>query len=98
MIRPTVPADTDTLISLTAGTGVFKPLEIQALREVIHDYFASNREQGHVAVTCERDGQVVGYAYYAPAAMTIGAWHLWWIAVRKETQGGGVGKELLQYL
>ena len=35
MIRPTVPADTPTLLTLTQGTGVFKPLEIEALREVL---------------------------------------------------------------
>ena len=35
MIRPTVPEDTPILLDLAEGTGVFKPLEIVALREVL---------------------------------------------------------------
>jgi GNAT superfamily N-acetyltransferase len=98
MIRPTIPEDAEPLIALTRDTAMFKPLEIQALREVLDDYFATNQAEGHVSVTSERDGRVVGFAYYAPAAMTEGTWHLWWIVVCKERQGGGVGRELLEHL
>lgn len=98
MIRPTSPQDTGPLIVLTRQTGMFKPLEIQALREVLDDYFATTRDEGHLCVSAEHEGQIVGFAYYAPAAMTEGSWHLWWIAVSKERQGGGIGQELLRYL
>ena len=97
MIRPTVPADTPVLLTLADGTGVFKPIEIQALKEVLDDYHASNRDDGHRCVTSERDGHVLGFAYYAPAAMTDRAWHLWWIAVEKAGQARGVGGELLRH-
>ena len=33
MIRPTIPADTEFLVPLTQATGVFKPIEIEALKE-----------------------------------------------------------------
>ncbi len=97
MIRPTVPADTPTLLALAEGTGVFKSLEIQALREVLDDYHAENERLGHRAVSFERGGTVAGFAYYAPAAMTEGTWYLWWIAVRKEGQAQGVGGALLRH-
>jgi ribosomal protein S18 acetylase RimI-like enzyme len=97
MIRPTTAADTPALLKLTEGTGVFKPHEIQALDEVLSDYHAANAAQGHVAVTDERHGQVVGYAYYAPAAMTDRTWYLYWIAVTKNTQARGVGSGLLRH-
>jgi len=96
-IRPTLPSDTPVLVKIAQETGVFKPLEIQALGEVLDDYHAENRELGHRSVTCERDGQVLGFAYYAPAAMTVGTWHLWWIVVRKDIQAGGIGTTLLQF-
>src|SRR5262249_20906641 len=70
MIRPTVSADTPTLTALAAGTGVFKPMEIDVLREVLDDYHAGAREQGHRAVTAEHDGTVTGFAYFAPEDMT----------------------------
>ena len=95
MLRPVTPADTPRLLALTAGTGVFKPHEVQALDEVLSDYHAANHGHGHVAVLDERGGQVVGYAYSAPAAMTDRTWYLYWIAVTKDTQARGVGGGLL---
>jgi ribosomal protein S18 acetylase RimI-like enzyme len=97
MIRPTTPEDTPALLKLTEGTGVFKPHEIQALDEVLSDYHAGNRDEGHVAVTDERDGRALGYAYYAPAAMTDRTWYLYWIAVSKDTHAKGLGGQLLRH-
>jgi ribosomal protein S18 acetylase RimI-like enzyme len=98
MIRPTVPADTPELLNLTAATGFFKPHDVEILREVLDDYHASNREEGHRAVTSEREGAVVGFAYYAPVPMTTGTWTLWWIAVSKKSQSRGLGGELLHHI
>jgi ribosomal protein S18 acetylase RimI-like enzyme len=97
MIRPTLPEDTRALLALAEGTGVFKPLEIQALREVLDDYHATNRGQGHRSITDEREGQIAGFAYYAPAAMTDRAWYLYWIAVSKDVQARGIGSTLLRH-
>jgi ribosomal protein S18 acetylase RimI-like enzyme len=96
MIRPTDPEDTPKLLEIARGTGVFKPAEIVALEEVLDDYHASNRDAGHRAVTLERDEGPIGFAYYAPAAMTDRTWYLWWIAVAKTTQARGLGSELLR--
>ena len=98
MIRPTVPADSETLIGLTAETGFFKPMEIQALREVLHDYFATNQAFGHLSVTLEQSGEILGFAYYAPVAMTDRSWSLYWIAVKKHIQARGLGGKLLKYV
>ncbi len=97
MIRPTTPDDTPSLLHLAEGTGVFKPMEIEALREVLDDYHAENAGQGHRAVTCEEAGRAVGFAYYAPAAMTDRAWHLYWIAVARDVQARGTGATLLRH-
>jgi ribosomal protein S18 acetylase RimI-like enzyme len=97
MIRPTTPADTPILLQLTEGTGVFKPHEVEALKEVLDDYHETSHRFGHRAVTLERGSRVLGYAYYAPAAMTDRAWELWWIAVTKDTQSRGLGAELLRH-
>jgi ribosomal protein S18 acetylase RimI-like enzyme len=98
MIRPTIPADTPTLLALAKETGVFKPMEIQALQEVLDDYHESDYKIGHVSVTCEEDGEIIGFAYYAPASMTERSWYLYWIAVHKGTQARGVGSKLMRYL
>lgn len=99
MIRPTIPADIPALVALTDATGLFKPLEIEALQGVLEDYFAGNQDGGHVSVTLEApDGTILGYAYYAPTEMTDRTWHLYWIAVAKDRQGGGLGGQLLRHV
>jgi ribosomal protein S18 acetylase RimI-like enzyme len=98
MIRATVPADTPVLLPLAEGTGVFRPLEIQALKEVLDDYHQSNQAFGHRCVTYVQDGQIVGFAYYAPAAMTDRSWYLYWIAVSHQVQARGIGGALLHHV
>jgi GNAT superfamily N-acetyltransferase len=98
MIHPTVPADTPSLLAIAEGTGVFKPMEIEALKEVLDDYHRENQAGGHRCVSFAKDGQVIGFAYYAPTAMTDRTWDLYWIAVSKHSHARGVGGELLKYV
>ena len=97
MIRPTVPGDTPILLAIAQGTGVFKPVEIQTLEEVLNEFHATALAQGHHSVTDERDGEVIGFAYFAPAAMTDRTWYLYWIAVSKQAHARGVGSALLRH-
>ncbi|MFL5339474.1 MAG: GNAT family N-acetyltransferase [Gemmataceae bacterium] len=97
MIRPTTPEDTPQLLTISEGTGVFSPSDMAALREVLDDYHAEAKNYGHCSVTYEQHGQVIGFAYYAPAAMTDRTWELWWIVVSKQIQARGVGGQLLKH-
>jgi ribosomal protein S18 acetylase RimI-like enzyme len=97
MIRPTTTEETDLLVALTEETGVFKPHEVVALREVLNEYHESNHEYGHQAVTYMDHGKPIGFAYFAPAAMTDRTWYLYWIAVSKKIQAKGIGGALLKY-
>ena len=98
MIRPTQESDTDTLVEIAEGTGVFKPLELEVLRELLGGYHAGDDAEGHRAVTLEINGEPVGFAYFAPTAMTDRTWHLYWIFVRKTGQAKGLGTRLLHYV
>jgi ribosomal protein S18 acetylase RimI-like enzyme len=95
MIRLTVPSDTPSLLALATATGVFKPMEIETLQEVLDDYHTANQALGHRCFTSEADSEIVGFIYYAPAPMTAGTWYVYWIAVRRELQAKGLGGELL---
>src|SRR6266516_1629088 len=98
MIRPIVPQETPALVAMARGTDVFKPMEIQALREVLDDYHARASAEGHRGIALEEDGHLVGFAYFAPAAMTDRTWSLWWIVVDRRAQARGIGSELLRYV
>jgi ribosomal protein S18 acetylase RimI-like enzyme len=97
MIRLAIPDDTEPLIALAAGTGVFRPIELVALREVLDDYHREAHARGHRAVCYVEAGRPVGFAYHAPAAMTDRTWYLYWIAVDRERHGRGVGSALLRF-
>jgi GNAT superfamily N-acetyltransferase len=97
MIRPTMPEDTPALLRLTEGTGLFLPIDLQALDEVLTDYHEEAAAQGHRCVSYVLDGVVIGFTYYAPAPMTDRTWHLWWIVVSKNIQARGVGTQLLRH-
>jgi ribosomal protein S18 acetylase RimI-like enzyme len=98
MIRPALPDDSKTLISLADETGVFKGIEIQALGEVLDDYHAANQRLGHRAVVVCEGSAICGFAYYAPAAMTCATWYLYWIAVAKSRHRSGIGAELMRHV
>jgi GNAT superfamily N-acetyltransferase len=98
MIRPITPADSDALVALADATALFKAIEIVALREVLDDFHATNYAENHHAIAIEEEGTLLGFAYYGPAPMTEGTWQLWWIAVRKDQQGKGVGSRLLRFV
>jgi GNAT superfamily N-acetyltransferase len=97
MIRATVPQETAALVHIANGTNVFKPHELTALQEVLNDYHEANHKFGHQCFTYEKDGKAIGFAYYAPAAMTDRTWYLYWIAVNKDVQARGVGALLLKH-
>ena len=98
MIRITLESETDTLLELAISTGVFKPLEIDALREVLDDYHDGNHQYHHKAFTYEENGRPIGFAYFAPIDMTDRSWILYWIFVGKEIQAKGVGTRLLTHV
>jgi ribosomal protein S18 acetylase RimI-like enzyme len=98
MIRPTTPSDTEAILALTAATGYFKPMEVEALEGVLSDFHASNRDDfNHRCFVWEDGGRVVGFVYHAAEEMTDRTWHLWWIAVSADQQGRGLGGQLLAF-
>ena len=98
MIRPIQPRETPALVEMARKTEAFKPIELQALEEVLNDYHALNAAAGHRGVAQETDGKILGFAYFAAAAMTDRTWSLWWIVVDRAVQARGIGGELLRYV
>ncbi len=98
MIRPTEPRETPELLEIARATGVFKARELVALGEVLDDYHAREFGNGHRCISFEIEGEVVGFAYFAPAAMADRVWYLYWIAVDPTRQGQGIGGELLKHV
>ena len=97
MIRPVTPADTPELLAMAAATGVFRPLEVDALKEVLDDYHDHAEAHGDRCFADEDRGQVLGFEYHGLEPMTENCWSLWWIVVKPGTQGKGIGAKLLKF-
>jgi ribosomal protein S18 acetylase RimI-like enzyme len=97
MIRPTVLEDTQALLDMTAGTGLFTPADVETLREVLREYFDEYAAMGHRCHTYETNGKPIGFVYFAAAPMTDRTWDLWWIVVDKTTQARGLGGKMLKF-
>ena len=98
-MRPCTPMDIPSLTRLTADTGMFRASEVEVLDEVLADYFSENAAAGHRCEVLQPSGEaVLGYVYYAPAAMTDRTWYLYWIAVDVARQGGGIGARMLAHV
>lgn len=98
MIRPARPEDVAQLLPLAERTGMFQPHELEALRELLDDYFAALQQWGHRARVWESAGLPLGLVYYAPAPLTDRTWYLYWIVVERTRQRQGVGGRLLQWV
>ena len=98
MIRPATEADTPAILALTAGTGFFKPIELETLAKVLSEYYEEYAAQGHRCFVWEEAENILGYVYHAPEDMTDRCWCLWWIAVAADQQGRGLGAKLLVFV
>lgn len=97
MLRPTLPEDVMTLVEMARETGVFKPLEIDVLEEVLADYLDEPGGEGYHCYSDEQDGELRGFVCYGPNTMTDQTWDLYWIVTNKRLQGHGIGTELLGF-
>ena len=93
-IRPTHIQDIARLQTVLEETGLF-PSEM--LPEMMQD-FLSNPESQSLWLTCEDQGEPIGFCYAAPEELTDGTWNMLAIAVHPMTQSRGAGAAILASL
>lgn len=88
------------LLNVAVSTGLFSPEEAELLLGGVLDALASGSlPPGHEAACAlaTPSGPTLGWSYFAPDDHAEGVWNLWWIGVRPEHHGIGVGAALLEY-
>lgn len=102
VLRDTVTrADLDSVRAIAAATGVFRADEIAVAVELAEDRLARGSEaSGYRFLFAETTGESspLGYACFGPIPCTLTSWDLYWIAVRPERMGRGIGRMLMQAL
>ncbi len=86
--------DVAALQEVLNGTELF-PSEM--LPDMVNS-FLSDEESSEIWLTCEVDGNPVGFCYAVPEELAEGAWNMLAIAVLPTQQGGGLGSAISMHL
>ncbi|WP_254513055.1 GNAT family N-acetyltransferase [Anatilimnocola floriformis] len=77
------------------STGLFRPNEVDVAAELVRVRMRDGLASGYEFVFAEQNGEVLGYACYGLNTVTLASYDLYWIAVRPNLQGQGIGRQLL---
>ncbi|MEL7561713.1 GNAT family N-acetyltransferase [Dehalogenimonas sp. 4OHTPN] len=94
--RDIVPGDLPALESMLRRISEFAPDELPVANEVLEGSVSNPAGSGYYTVVAEVDGRPVGYATYGSTPLSRGNWEIYWAAVDPETQGRGIGRELMR--
>ena len=93
------PGDVEAVRTIVVSSGFFSESEIQLAAELVHERLQRGEASGYhflFADSVERPGEPVGYTCYGPIPCTTASYDLYWIAVRGNGRGRGLGTELLR--
>ena len=104
--REVVPGDVEAVRSMTESTGFFSAEEVLIAEGLVRERIEKGPESGyHFIFAQERPGSgqdgswhaghTVGYTCYGPIPGTKSSFDIYWIVVRQDRRGGGIGRALL---
>jgi len=91
------PSDAGLVRDIVSSTGFFNAEEVDIAVELVEEALSRGPSAGYFFVFAEHEGVVVGYACYGPVPGTKSSFDLYWIAVRAELRGRGLGRMLMEW-
>lgn len=85
--------DAEAIRSLVARTDMFTSEEVTIAGELVEERVSRGRISGYDFVVGESDGRITAYACYGLIPGTDDRYDLYWIAVDRDLQGKGAGRE-----
>ncbi|MCB9845426.1 MAG: GNAT family N-acetyltransferase [Phycisphaeraceae bacterium] len=90
------PADVGAVRAVVKSTDFFRPDEIAVAAELVEERLAKGDASGYFFVFVDdAEGAPMGYACFGPIPCTLHSASLYWIAVRSDAQGRGLGNRLM---
>jgi ribosomal protein S18 acetylase RimI-like enzyme len=97
LIRPMSIQDRNNIVSILNTTPEFEPEEIVVALELIDYYLSDGTSSGYHQFTATDGDDVVGYICFGPTPLTKGTWDIYWMAVKPDRKGQGIGKALIEF-
>ncbi len=90
------PEDVERVRQIVAGSEMFTAAETGIAVELVLERIEKGRLSGYDFILVERGGTLLGYACYGPIPGTESAFDLYWIVVNRDSQGRGLGRQILE--
>jgi ribosomal protein S18 acetylase RimI-like enzyme len=88
--------DREAIREILLTSGIFGQTDADCVDEMFVETWRAPRPDGYRWLRCvDVAGRVVGFACYGTESLTQDTWDLFWICVRPETRGMGVGRALI---
>ena len=87
--------DPSAVRALVRATGFFSDEEIAVAGELVEERLQRGPASGYHFLFAEAGGALAGYACYGQIPLTRSNFDLYWIVVRPDRQGAGLGRRLL---
>jgi len=91
-----VERDIRAVPQLLDESGIFRPREILVAVELVQDRLSKGTRSEYRFVFADSGDRLAGFVCYGEISVTIGSFDLYWIAVRNDFRGKGLGKGLLE--
>ncbi|MFN0159419.1 MAG: GNAT family N-acetyltransferase [Bacteroidota bacterium] len=91
LIRPVQPADREPLRTLLVETEVFSGDEVGIAIELIDAVLLRSDQKDYIIHVYDDGESVLGYYCIGPTPATSGTFDLYWIAVKPDMHGRGIG-------
>ena len=91
-----VDSDRIAIREILDSTNVFYDFEVNVALDIVDLFLKEEERTGYYFIMAEQAGKIAGYVNFGPTPCTKSSWDVYWIAVRKDLQGEGLGSTLLK--
>jgi ribosomal protein S18 acetylase RimI-like enzyme len=90
------PSDIQTVRNIVVSSGFFSEAEVEVAVELVQERLNKGLPSGYHFIFAERKGDVMGYSCFGPIPCTVESYDVYWIALKNELRGGGLGQLILK--